>query len=202
MCTSNSSGTFNNLYNLPCLRNKTIQSADPRLQQEYDSRFVATLRNGGGGSAYVPTTAVYSTADEIVQPQTNPNASAFVDDQPQRGRIRQTSGAITSNTELQQACPPPLAGGGPFLHEGVLYSSLAFALAKDALTNDGPGNLARLNLTGECLKGVADGLDLQDVLQTEEAALVALLGIIGYPQKVSAEPAIASYAQKDAPRGV
>lgn len=96
------------------------------------------LRSNGGDSAYVPTTTVYSLTDEIVQPQQGTGASGFIQD----------SGHISvSNTFLQGACL-----GGPAglvcTHEGVLYNPVAYALIKDALTHDGPGNFDRVS--GSC----------------------------------------------------
>ncbi|KUJ24325.1 alpha/beta-hydrolase [Mollisia scopiformis] len=160
------------------------------LQQEYNSTFVATLRNAGGSSAYVPTTSVYSIFDEIIQPQENTGASAYVFDERKVG---------VSNTELQNACTVAQPGGTLYTHEGVLYNALAFALAKDALIHDGPGDLSRVDVVAECQKIVISGLSLTDVLATEAIVVELVFGALTYPDKVLSEPAIASYAQTDVP---
>jgi len=70
-------------------------SHNPVSKQEYNSTFVATLRNAGGSSAYVPTTSIYSIFDEIVQPQEGTGASAYILDKRNVGM---------TNVELQNAC--------------------------------------------------------------------------------------------------
>lgn len=49
-------------------------------QRVWEAEFIRTLRSDGGDSAYVPTTVVYSSFDEIVEPMTRPNASALLGD--------------------------------------------------------------------------------------------------------------------------
>lgn len=127
------------------------------FQQEYNSNFVTTLRRNGGDSAYVPTTTIYSGADEIVQPQQGTAASAFIND---------ARGVGVTNAYVQSVCAG-LPGSGPYPHEGILYHPLAYALAVDALTNGGPGQLSRINVPGVCANVASPGLSLADVLATE-----------------------------------
>lgn len=151
------------------------------LQQQYDSNFISTLRSNGGDSAYVPTTTVYSGFfDEIVQPQSGRNASAFLLDAGPK--------AVTNN-EVQAVCPDGSAGGS-YTHEGTLYNPLGFALAVDALKHDGPGRPSRLNLAAVCEPYLTPGLDLADFLLTENAILVAGATLLTYPEKVFEEPTI------------
>lgn len=152
------------------------------LQQESGSNFIKTLRSNGGDSAYVPTTSVFSGFfDEIVQPQSGTGASAFIKDARRVG---------ASNTEVQKICPGKPAGSF-FTHEGVLYNAIGFALLKDALTHNGPGQVSRItNLASLCENYLTPGLDLADFLLTENAILIAGLAIVTYPQKVTIEPAI------------
>ncbi|KAL3422182.1 hypothetical protein PVAG01_06338 [Phlyctema vagabunda] len=159
-------------------------------QQEYNSNFVKTLRNAGGDSAYVPTTSVYSAFDQIVLPQSDSNASAFVLDARNVG---------VSNTELQNACTIAQPGGTLYAHEGVLYNALAFALAKDALTHDGPGLLSRIDVVAECQKIATDGLSVLDVVATEALIPVFVLRVLTYASKIFTEPTIKDYARKDIP---
>jgi len=148
------------------------------------------LRNAGGSSAYVPTTSVYSAFDQIVQPQQGTGASAFILDERQVG---------VSNTELQNTCTTAQPGGTLYFHETVLFSALAFALAKDALTNGGPGNLSRIDVDAECQKIAPDGLSLLDLLVTEDQIVIAAYDIVSYPNRTLVEPPIMGYAQKNVP---
>lgn len=157
-------------------------------QQEYDSKFISTLRAGGGDSAYVDSTSIWSITDEIVQPQYNPVASAAFAENANCPAVSAT------NNQIQTVCQGR-PGGGLYTHEGVLYNPLTFALAYDALTHPGPGQISRLDLNKICNELVAPGLSLEDVLATEGLIPLAALNYLLYPDKVFAEPAVMAYAQ-------
>jgi hypothetical protein len=143
------------------------------------------MRANQGDSAYVPTTTVYSGLfDEIVEPQQGTGASAYLNDARKVG---------VTNNYLQGICPG-LPGGSFYTHEGVLYNPVAFGLVKDALINGGAGKTSRLDLNKLCNMYLADGLNVGDLLLTENAILVAGLSLVLYEPKVSVEPAIKSYA--------
>lgn len=152
------------------------------IQQQYNSNLVTRLRSNGGDSAYVPTTTVYSTFDEIVQPQQGTAASGFLND---------ARGVGVSNTFLQGACLGQPAGG-LYLHEGVLYNPVAYALVVDALTNTGPGSFSRVS--GQCGSVVAPGISVADVIQTESLIPLAVLNIFSYLPRVLTEPPLKAYA--------
>lgn len=153
-------------------------------QQGPETEFIRTLRADGGDSAYVPTTTVYSSFDEIIQPMSGPNASAFFSD------IRDIG---VTNNHIQTICSNQPAGG-VYLHEGVLYNSLAWALAIDAITHDGPGDPSRIDINTVCGQVLAPQLQLDDMLGTEGLLLIALVEILTYEPKVGREPSIAGYA--------
>ncbi|KAG9825606.1 alpha/beta-hydrolase, partial [Aureobasidium melanogenum] len=161
---------------------------DPSVfQQEYKgtSNFIDQMRLNGGDSAYVPTTTVYSGLfDEIVEPQQGTGASAYLNDARNVG---------VTNNYLQGICPG-LPGGSFYTHEGVLYNPIAFGLVKDALINGGAGQTSRLDVNTLCNMYLAEGLNVSDLLLTENAILVAALSLILYEPKVSAEPSIKAYA--------
>ncbi|KAF9882262.1 hypothetical protein CkaCkLH20_00298 [Colletotrichum karsti] len=152
-------------------------------QQKYDSKFVTTLRANGGDSAYVPTTSIFSATDEIVQPQSGPKASAILKD---------GNGVQTTNVEVQQACPGTPAGT-QVTHEGMLYNSLAFALMRDALTNEGPAKLERIDKS-VCKDPAAGKMDKAEISATEAVLGEAGANVLKYKKKVTQEPAIKSYA--------
>ncbi|KAF5967618.1 lipase B precursor [Fusarium bulbicola] len=159
------------------------------VQQEAGSDFIKTLRSDGGDSGYVPTTSLYSSfLDEIVQPQEGTNASAYLLDERNVG---------VTNAEVQKVCAGK-PGGSFYTHESMLINPLSFALAKDALTHDGPGEISRLDLGTVCASSLAPGLGLEDLLITENAIPIAGISVVTYSPKVKQEPAIKEYALKPA----
>lgn len=154
------------------------------FQQRWETEFISTLREGGGSSAYVPTTTVYSSFDEIVQPMSGANASAILDD---------AHGVGVSNNHLQTVCALQ-PGGGVYLHEGTLYNPLTWALAADALRHKGPGDTRRIDTEKVCAGLIAPQLGAGDLLGSEGLLLIAVAEILAYSPKAFKEPVIASYA--------
>ncbi|KAG8158485.1 hypothetical protein KVR01_011607 [Diaporthe batatas] len=155
------------------------------LQQKFNSDFITTLRADGGDSAYVPTTSIYSGfLDEIVEPQQGQLASAFIQD---------ARGVGVSNNEVQVLCKG-MEADSIYTHEGTLYNPIGYALAIDALTNEGPGDFNRVG-TAPCNSFLAQGLDEGDFVVTENSILVAAVALIFDPNKSFTEPPIKSYAK-------
>lgn len=156
------------------------------IQQEYDSNYIKTLRSFGGDSAYVPTTNVYSgTFDEIVEPQQGANASAILLDARNVG---------VTNAQVQLVCGADSPAGFFQTHESMLSNPLSAALAMDALTHAGPGNISRIDLTTVCSTPIAAGLSFENFLETEEDILIAGLAVLTFFEATNVEPAISSYA--------
>ncbi|PYH93511.1 lipase [Aspergillus ellipticus CBS 707.79] len=153
-------------------------------QQGWDAKFVHTLRDIGGDSAYVPTTTIYSSFDEVVQPMSGDHASAI---------LQNSRGVGVSNNHLQAICAHTPAGG-MYTHEGVLYNPLAWALTIDALSHEGPGDPLRLDIKQVCGQLLPPQLGLGDMLGTEGLLLVALSEVIRYSPKTFTEPDILGYA--------
>ncbi|KAJ5312282.1 lipase B [Penicillium antarcticum] len=152
-------------------------------QQGWETEYIHTLRSDGGDSAYVPTTTVYSTFDEIVQPMSGPNASAILGDERRVG---------VTNVHLQSACTT-MPAGGVYTHEGA-YNPLAWALAIDASLHDGPADLSRVNLAQVCQQVLAPALDMKDLFGTEGLLLVAVAELVLYKPHALGEPPIVDYA--------
>ncbi|KAJ5281404.1 hypothetical protein N7478_006776 [Penicillium angulare] len=153
-------------------------------QQGYESNLIHALRNEDGDSAYVPTTSVYSGVDEIVQPQSDPNAS---------GTLKDVRRVGVTNTQIQLACPGKPAGGF-YTHEAMLVNPIAYALFVDALTHDGPGELSRIDLDTVCDQIVPLGLGLDDLLGTEAMAVIyGIVDTLSYGESEPQEPPLKYY---------
>ncbi|KAL2812450.1 hypothetical protein BDW59DRAFT_167815 [Aspergillus cavernicola] len=159
----------------------TMSFCTPAIkQQDSTSNLIAALRSNGGDSAFVPTTTFYSSSDEIVQPQTGVNASAYLLDARNVG---------VTNNQVQVVCENPNA---IVLHEGAIYNALAWGLIQDALTHDGPGQPSRLDTTTLCNEDAAPGMD---ALASEAAIGSSAVGnILAAPGTTLEEVPIASYA--------
>jgi hypothetical protein len=81
----------------------------------------------------------------------------------------------------------------------VLFNSLAFRLAEDALANPGPAQLARVDVTEACSEFAARGITLPDVLATYANLPIAAVAIARFTPKSEGEPPIMPYAQGDVP---
>jgi len=178
------------LANVLCLTpdsDLAVLPCDPSvIQQEATSDYIRSLRRNGGDSAYVPTTTIFSGLfDEVVQPQSGTAASGFINDARTVG---------VSNNEVQVVCAGQL-GGTFYDHAGVLFNPLTYALVVDALQNEGPGDVSRIDLNTVCDSYAADGLDLDDVLATSGLIPVAGAVLLTFPQKIFAEPPLRAYAR-------
>jgi hypothetical protein len=176
------------LTNILCLSPDTTVSLNPlcapsAIQQEATSNYV---RLGGGNTAYVPTTSFFSGFfDEVVEPQQGTLASAYVNAGPN---------APVSNIEVQKVCAGKL-GGTFYGHAGVLFHPLTYALVVDALKNNGPGSLSRIDVDSVCNSYTAPGLDLDDVIATLGLIPVAGVSLLAYPDRRSVEPRLMSYVE-------
>ncbi|CAG7961306.1 unnamed protein product [Penicillium salamii] len=157
------------------------------MQQEYDSNFIKTLRSDDGDSALVPTTSVYSGPDEVVTPQTDPDAS---------GALKNALGVGATNVQIQLACPG-LPAGGFYPHAGLLVNPITWALFIDAMKHDGPADLSRIDLDPICNRILTEGLVLTDLLGTETAVVLdSVVHALEYNyQGPAEEPVIRDYAR-------
>jgi hypothetical protein len=122
--------------------------------------------------------------DEVVQPQSGTNVSAY---------LRDDRGVGVTNFELQSTCAGHPAGGFLYGHAEVLASPLTYALVVDALNHDGPADLSRLDLQTVCANYAAPGLSLADVVAT--VGLTPMVGFVmlSSPVKQTAEPDLIPY---------
>jgi hypothetical protein len=156
-------------------------------QQAAGANFIQALNSGTETFAGISYTEIYSHTDEVVRPNSSPTNST--------SSLRTGDGRIT-NVATQSICPLDL-------DEHLLIGTIdpvAYALAMDALSHDGPANPGRIS-RGVCLQLYQPGvnpLNVQSYLQILRAVpgLLAVdvpyVNLVGAPE-VAGEPALRCY---------
>jgi hypothetical protein len=147
-------------------------------QQASRSRFLQALNSGEETFAGIDYTVAYTSADEVVVP----NAGAAPSSALRTGR-----GNI-ANIALQEVCPANVAD-----HFAIgSYDAVGYAIAVDALRNDGPAVGSRIPRT-DCAQPYQPGVDPGTFLR-DYTAMVAYAGNSeGNAAQVPDEPPLAPY---------
>ncbi|CAD6908097.1 unnamed protein product [Tilletia laevis] len=147
-------------------------------QQAPNSQLLTALANAGGLEAIVPTTSIYSSSDEIVQPENNStSASSYL------------TGA--TNVLAQDYCP------GIFIfHGGHLYSNFSMSVAKGALTSPSKVWNPSTFTKGYCGGYVADRLSGSDKDKVQYVVLEDLARLLSGKYGVACEPVLPAYIKQ------
>lgn len=149
-------------------------------QQRADSRFIATLNAGGETYPGIDYTSVRTRFDEVVVPST----SAYLTPGPGA-----SSSAVT-NVAVQDLCPLRVVE-----HLGITADGTAYALGIDALTHDGPADVARVRATGaSCLNPYVPGVSPTEVPGRTGIQLADAGKAVARTPFVPYEPALPAYA--------
>jgi hypothetical protein len=161
-------------------------------QQAASAKFIAALNSGADTFAGIAYTEIYTHTDEVVTPATGENASA---------RLHTGAGAIT-NVATQDVCP-----GDVYEHLTIgTVDPVAYALAVDALTHDGPARVARIP-SSVCSQVVMPGVDPTNV-NTYVQILAGAPGLLAVAtpgfnvvgvREVKSEPPLACYVFASCP---
>ncbi len=157
-------------------------------QQAYESNFIKALNSGAETFPGVSYTEIYTHTDEVVQPNSGPEASAAL----------HGGGGLITNIATQQLCPGDI---DEHLTVGTI-DPVAYALAVDALTHPGPADPARIpkSVCSQLLMPGVNPLSLQNELQILAAlptlgsvALGPAAAVTAGAPVVLSEPPLACY---------
>lgn len=153
-------------------------------QQGAGANFLQALNSSAETFPGISYTNIYTHTDEVVQPNSGPNASAAL----------RTGGGQITNVATQDVCPLDV-------DEHLLVGTVdpvAYALAIDALTHPGPADSARI-ASAVCTQLYQPGVDPSSA-NTYEQVLAGLPGLITVTgpnlagaTEVNAEPALRCY---------
>ena len=148
-------------------------------QQSDQSNFMKALNSSAETWAGISYTSVYTRLDQTVKPNDNAETGS--------SSLRTGEGRRT-NVAIQDVCPNAKA---EHLSIGTV-DPVAYGLAMDALTNDGPADPARVPLT-VCAEVFHEGYD---PVTGPASAAAAVASFQGYEAKtVEREPALACYTR-------
>lgn len=152
-------------------------------QQADTANFIRALNSRQETFRGTSYTNIYTRTDETVQPNQDAETGS--------SSLRTGDGAIT-NVATQDICPNAV-----YEHLTIgLIDPVAYALAVDALTHDGPADPRRIALS-TCTQVFHPGIDPTTVLQDSTAALASFSSY--KPRKVPAEPPLACYTTASCP---
>jgi triacylglycerol lipase len=142
-------------------------------QQSQGSNYYKAL-HAGDFKALVPTTSIWSKADGVVTP-------------PEKNANLPGAKVVS----VSQLCPLR-----PVNHLYITVDSAAFALALDALNNNGIASVSRLlpKIFSTCLRTEAEGMDMSQAFDLEALFKNLLDGFILAKPRVLKEPAVKAYA--------
>lgn len=146
-------------------------------QQKNDAAFIAALNRDFETVPGIHYSNIYTWTDEVVTPNTPPNASSA---------LIEADGV--ANIALQDVCPNNVAD-----HLAIgSYDAVAAALAFDALDHPGPADPSRIAAT-VCLQPFMEGVDAAS-FSDDYAAMVAFIGeTSAQTENVAEEPALKCY---------
>jgi len=154
-------------------------SCAPALwQQRNDANFYKALNSGQETFAGISYTEIYSHSDEFVQPNLDSSGTSSLHTGP--GRI--------TNVAIQDVCPLALS-------EHLLVGTtdpVASALVTDALSHDGPADLARID-RDVCNQRSMPGVDADTGLVSFADASTRVMTQLMNAARVPAEPPLACY---------
>lgn len=154
-------------------------------QQRTDARFVAALNSGVETFAGVDYTVAYTALDEVVIPNQ--------DEQNGSSPLRTGDGRI-ANLQVQDVCPLHVAD---HLTLGT-SDPVAYAIAVDALTHDGPAVRSRID-PAVCAQALQPGVDPAAFPANFSRVLGSVADqVLTYP-KIAAEPPLRCYVTGSCP---
>lgn len=157
-----------------------ITGCAPSLwQQEPNSDYLAAINSGQETFPGISYTDIYTIADEFVQPNLDDNGTTS---------LHGGGGRIT-NVAIQSVCPTDLASE----HIAVgTYDPVAYALATDALTHDGPADPSRVpaSTCGQLFMPGVNPLTFATDLAATDAVIAGQLALAPH---VSEEPPLKPY---------
>ncbi|KAL9932488.1 hypothetical protein V8E36_008605 [Tilletia maclaganii] len=147
-------------------------------QQAEGSQLTTALKNAGGLTAIVPTTNIYSTSDEVVQPSDN---------------TTDATGYLTGATNVlaQNFCK-----GISIFHGGFLYSEFSFSIAKYALLSKSKVWDSSAFAQSYCGGYVAKGLSPFDKDAIQGVIMTDLQRMTSRKYGSACEPVLPSFARK------
>ncbi len=154
-------------------------------QQNSPSEFLKALNSHQETFAGIDYTVVYTTLDDVVQPNANDTTGS--------SPLRPGDTASISNVAVQDVCT---GMGVPYTNHLLVgtVSNPAYLLAKDALESAGPADPAGIDFSSACGLFPMPGVNITTGSADAAAMQSTSINTLNTYPKTAAEPAVACYA--------